>query len=50
MFYVCLGLWMLMAVFPLISLSQDIALGFAFNQCMWGEGRSPGHAVARANA
>lgn len=22
----------------------------SFNQCMWGEGRSPGHTMARANA
>lgn len=46
-----LALWMLMAVFPLTSLGREVALTFTFfNQCMWEEGRSPGHTVARENA
>jgi len=45
-----LALQILMAVFPLTLLGREFALDFTFlNQCMWGEGRSSGHTVARAN-
>lgn len=45
-----LASWTLVAVSPLTSLGQKVALTFAFlkNQHMWVERRSPGYSLARA--